>query len=384
MPVPNPVMPVKGAGTTLWVYKGSGDPYANPLSDVDWSRLAKVKDLTPGELTAESYDDSYLDDEDADWTATGQGQKSAGDTSFTLAWMPGEQGQQALLAWFNEGDTRAYKIRFPNGTVDVFRGWVSSIGKAVTAKEVITRTVKVTNVGRPSMAEDRSTVTAATGMTVTPASASVVKGQSTTLTVAFQPEGATDKSFRAVSADKTKATVSVSGMTSAGDTSFTLAWMPGEQGQQALLAWFNEGDTRAYKIRFPNGTVDVFRGWVSSIGKAVTAKEVITRTVKVTNVGRPSMAEEHSTVTAATGMTVTPASASVVKGKSTTLTVAFQPEGATDKSFRAVSADKTKATVSVSGMTITVNGVAAGKVNIPVVSGNGEFAAVAEITVTAS
>lgn len=113
MPVPNPVMPVKGAGTTLWVYKGSGDPYANPLSDVDWSRLAKVKDLTPGELTAESYDDSYLDDKDADWTATGQGQKSAGDTSFTLAWMPGEQGQQALLAWFNEGDTRAYKIRFP-------------------------------------------------------------------------------------------------------------------------------------------------------------------------------------------------------------------------------------------------------------------------------
>ncbi|GDH54980.1 phage major capsid protein [Escherichia coli] len=198
---------------TLWVYKGSGDPYANPLSDVDWSRLAKVKDLTPGELTAESYDDSYLDDKDADWTATGQGQKSAGDTSFTLAWMPGEQGQQALLAWFNEGDTRAYKIRFPNGTVDVFRGWVSSIGKAVTAKEVITRTVKVTNVGRPSMAEDRSTVTAATGMTVTPASTSVVKGQSTTLTVAFQPEGATDKSFRAVSADKTKATVSVSGMT---------------------------------------------------------------------------------------------------------------------------------------------------------------------------
>ncbi|EFK2797811.1 phage tail protein, partial [Escherichia coli] len=26
MPVPNPTMPVKGAGTTLWVYKGNGDP----------------------------------------------------------------------------------------------------------------------------------------------------------------------------------------------------------------------------------------------------------------------------------------------------------------------------------------------------------------------
>ena len=213
MATPNPLEPVKGAGTTLWVYNGKGDAYANPLSDDDWQRLAKVKDLTPGEMTAEPYDDNYLDDEDADWTATGQGQKSAGDTSFTLAWKPGEEGQKGLIGWFESGDVRAYKIRFPNGTVDVFRGWVSSIGKAVTAKEVITRTVKVTNVGRPSMAEDRSTVTAATGMTVTPASSSVVKGQSTTLTVAFQPEGATDKSFRAVSADKTKATVSVSGMT---------------------------------------------------------------------------------------------------------------------------------------------------------------------------
>ncbi|WP_115445437.1 phage tail tube protein, partial [Escherichia coli] len=138
MATPNPLEPVKGAGTTLWVYNGKGDAYANPLSDDDWQRLAKVKDLTPGEMTAEPYDDNYLDDEDADWTATGQGQKSAGDTSFTLAWKPGEEGQKGLIGWFESGDVRAYKIRFPNGTVDVFRGWVSSIGKAVTAKEVIT------------------------------------------------------------------------------------------------------------------------------------------------------------------------------------------------------------------------------------------------------
>lgn len=137
MATPNPLEPVKGAGTTLWVYNGKGDAYANPLSDDDWQRLAKVKDLTPGEMTAESYDDNYLDDEDADWTATGQGQRSAGDTSFTLAWKPGEEGQKGLIGWFESGDVRAYKIRFPNGTVDVFRGWVSSIGKAVTAKATI-------------------------------------------------------------------------------------------------------------------------------------------------------------------------------------------------------------------------------------------------------
>ncbi|EPO0567212.1 phage tail tube protein, partial [Klebsiella pneumoniae] len=90
MATPNPMAPVKGAGTTLWLYTGTGNPYANPLSDADWQRLAKIKELTPGEMTAESYDDTYLDDENADWTATAQGAKSAGDTSLTLAWKPGE------------------------------------------------------------------------------------------------------------------------------------------------------------------------------------------------------------------------------------------------------------------------------------------------------
>lgn len=197
---------------TLWVYNGKADAYANPLSDDGWQRLAKVKDLTPGEMTAEPYDDNYLDDEDADWTATGQGQKSAGDTSFTLAWKPGEEGQKGLIGWFESGDVRAYKIRFPNGTVDVFRGWVSSIGKAVTAKEVITRTVKVTNVGKPSVAEERSKITPVTAIKVTP-TGTVEKGKTTTLTVTVEPENATDKTFRAISADPSKATISVKDMT---------------------------------------------------------------------------------------------------------------------------------------------------------------------------
>lgn len=148
-------IPVKGAGTTLWLYTGNGDPYENPLQDTDWTRLAKVKDLTPGEMTAESYDDTYLDDVDADWNGTAQGAKSAGDTSFTLAWKPGELGQQDLINWFDSGEVRGYKIRYPNGTVDVFRGWVSALGKSIPAKEIITRTTKVTNSGRPNLAESQ-------------------------------------------------------------------------------------------------------------------------------------------------------------------------------------------------------------------------------------
>lgn len=153
MATPSLTAPIKGAGTTLWIYTGSGDPFDNPTSTLSWARLAKIKDLTPGEVTAESYDDTYLDDEDADWTSTAQGEKSAGTSTFTLAWKPGESGQKELVEWFNAGTVLAYKIVYPNGAVDVFRGWVSSLGKTIPAKETITSSVGITNNGRPSLAE---------------------------------------------------------------------------------------------------------------------------------------------------------------------------------------------------------------------------------------
>lgn len=214
MPTPNPLAPVKGAGTTLWLYTGSGNAFANPLSDIDWSRLAKIKELTPGEMTAESYDDTYLDDDDADWNATAQGAKSAGDTSLTLAWKPGEQGQKELVTWFNDGSVRVYKIKYPNGTVDVFRGWCSSLGKAIPTKEVITRTAKITNTGKPELAEESgSAPIAVTGVTLDKSTASVVVAATNTLNVTVNPASASDPSFRVATSDGTKATVSVSGST---------------------------------------------------------------------------------------------------------------------------------------------------------------------------
>lgn len=212
MTTPNPLEPVKGAGTTLWMFTGTGDPYGNPLSDVDWTRTAKVKDLTPGELTAESYDDTYLDDPNADWASTAQGAKSAGETSFVLAWKPGEAGQQSLVDWFYSGDVRAYKIKYPNGTVDVFKGWLSSLGKTIPSKEVITRSVKISNNGKPSLAEEtRTPVVAVTGVTLDKPTLAVAVGASGTVTVTVTPSGATDKTFRVASSDPAKATVTALG-----------------------------------------------------------------------------------------------------------------------------------------------------------------------------
>ncbi|SUG66818.1 major tail protein [Salmonella enterica subsp. enterica] len=41
--IPNPLAPVKGANTTFWMYNSEGDPFASPLSDNNWLRLANVK-----------------------------------------------------------------------------------------------------------------------------------------------------------------------------------------------------------------------------------------------------------------------------------------------------------------------------------------------------
>ncbi|EAN4435012.1 phage tail protein [Salmonella enterica] len=204
--------PVKGATTTLWIYSGSGNPFANPVSDVDWTRLAKIKDLQPGELTAESNDDTYLDDADADWTSTSQGQKSAGEASFTLAWKPAESGQQDLVRWFDDGTVLAYKIKYPNGAVDVFRGWVSSLGKTVTAKDTITRSVKISNNGKPGLAEDSAAAAiAVTGVSLDKSTTTVAVAATTTLNVTVAPASASDPSFRATTTDAGKATVTVAG-----------------------------------------------------------------------------------------------------------------------------------------------------------------------------
>lgn len=117
MSTPNPLEKTKGAGTTFWMYTGMGDPFASALSDTDWLRLAMVKDLQPGEMTADAEDDTYLDDENADWKSTSQGQKTAGDTSATLAWRPGDSGQKKLVELFYSGEVCAFRILYPNGTV---------------------------------------------------------------------------------------------------------------------------------------------------------------------------------------------------------------------------------------------------------------------------
>lgn len=100
--------------------------------------------------------------------------------------------------------------------------------------------------------------------------------------------------------------------------------------------------------------------------------------------GSPTPDFSAVTDIAVTGVNLTPATASVVVGSTVTLTATIAPSGASDKGITAVSSDATKATVSVSGGTVTVTGVAAGSATITVTTSDGSFTDTTAITVTAS
>jgi len=83
----------------------------------------------------------------------------------------------------------------------------------------------------------------------------------------------------------------------------------------------------------------------------------------------------------ATGVTVTPATASVVVSATRQLTGTVLPADATDKSGTWTTSDATKATVSSTGL---VTGVAAGTATITFKSNDGNFTGTTTVTVTAS
>jgi hypothetical protein len=93
MATPNPLAPVKGAGTTFWLYTGSGTP--NPLVDTDWTRLAQVKELTPGELTADSLTKRILMIPMPTGLLPRRGRNQPGDTSLPWPGNPANRGKFA-------------------------------------------------------------------------------------------------------------------------------------------------------------------------------------------------------------------------------------------------------------------------------------------------
>ena len=121
---------------------------------------------------------------------------------------------------------------------------------------------------------------------------------------------------------------------------------------------------------------------MSSLGKTVTAKEVITRTIKVTNSGRPFIAEDvDSPIVPVTGLTVSPTTANVAVGATVDLTFSVLPANATDAALRVSSSAPATATVTLNGKVAKVKGVKAGSVDVVGMTNDGLFVALAKVTV---
>ncbi|MCH5496467.1 Ig-like domain-containing protein, partial [Salmonella enterica subsp. diarizonae serovar 16:z10:e,n,x,z15] len=100
--------------------------------------------------------------------------------------------------------------------------------------------------------------------------------------------------------------------------------------------------------------------------------------------GRPHMAEEDTAQpVAVSGLVVAPQTANVNVGATIDLTYTVKPDGATDKSLRIATSDPAIATVTQADNVATVKGVKAGTVKIIGMTSDGNFTAIADITVQA-
>ncbi|MHA7596030.1 Ig-like domain-containing protein [Pantoea sp. XAF26B01_ASV70] len=115
-------------------------------------------------------------------------------------------------------------------------------------------------------------------------------------------------------------------------------------------------------------------------------KEIVTYSLELKlNEGTTFAIEPDGEDEAVTGVTVTPTSASIAAGASTSFTVNVVPADASDTTFSVASSVPARATATIKGNTVTVSapsGATAGTANITVTTTDGSFTAVFAVTVT--
>ncbi|WP_368656587.1 Ig-like domain-containing protein [Pantoea agglomerans] len=116
-------------------------------------------------------------------------------------------------------------------------------------------------------------------------------------------------------------------------------------------------------------------------------KEIVTYSLELKlNEGTTFTIEPDGEDEAVTGVTVTPTSASIAAGASTSFTVNVAPVDASDTTFTVASSVPARATATIKGSTVTVSApseATAGTANITVTTTDGSFTAVFAVTVTA-
>jgi uncharacterized protein YjdB len=253
----------------------------------------------------------------------------------------------------------------------------------------------------------------ATGVTVTPASATVNVGATTTLTATVAPATATNKTVTWSSSNPAIATVNSSGVVTgvaSGTALITATTQSGGftassnitvssvtipvtgvtvtpttatlsvGGSTTLIATVSPSTATNKAVTWTSSNPAVATVSTSGVVLGVTSgSATITATTQSGGFTASSVVTVSGLTIPVTGVSVTPTSATVNVGSTTTLTATVSPATATNKTVAWSSSNTAIATVSSSGV---VTGVASGSTLITATTQSGGFTASANITVT--
>ena len=249
-----------------------------------------------------------------------------------------------------------------------------------------------------------STTVATTGITLNQTAITLNTGGSSTLTATVSPSNATNKTVTWTTSNASVATVSggkvtavgpgtatITATTSGGQKATctvtvrvpvtgisisrsTLALTVGATSTLTATVAPSNASNKSYSWSSSNNTVAT----VNSSG-LVTAKANGTATITATTADGGKKASCTVTVTTPTsGVSVSPTTATIIKGQTRQLTATVAPSSASNKSVSWSSSNNSVATVNSSGL---VTAKAAGNADITVTTADGNYKAVCKVTV---
>lgn len=249
-----------------------------------------------------------------------------------------------------------------------------------------------------------STTVATTGITLSQTALTLNAGGSSTLTATVTPSNATNKTVTWATSNASVATVSGGKVTAVGPGTATItATTSGGQKatctvtvrvpvtgisiSRSTLALTVGATSTLTATVAPSNASDKSYSWSSSNSAVatvnssglVTAKANGTATITATTTDGGKKATCAVTVTTpASGVSVAPTTATIIKGQTQQLTATVAPSSASNKSVSWSSSNNSVATVNSSGL---VTAKAAGNADITVTTADGNYKAVCKVTV---
>lgn len=108
--------------------------------------IGGIVDQIDNEVSREEVDTTLLGDL---YKTSSPADIDPGELTFDVAL--GGDGDSALVALFTSGDEASWTITYSNGGADTFSGWVKSLGRTVSKREMLTRKVTVKLSGNPGV-----------------------------------------------------------------------------------------------------------------------------------------------------------------------------------------------------------------------------------------